>query len=66
MFQNNGKHLSIMSYCLEYILIIYNRIVCIIENDVKTAPLSICYIITYVLLLVTMDGSQMRTLTQNL
>jgi len=32
--------------------------VCIIENDTKTAPLSICYIITYVLLLVTMDGIQ--------
>jgi len=29
-----------------------------IQNYIKTAPLNICYIINYVLLLVTMDGSQ--------
>jgi len=58
VFQNNGIHLSFSLYCLDYILIIYNRIVCITENYIKAIPLSICYIITCVLLLVTMDGSQ--------
>ena len=57
MFQNNDKHLSFSSHSLENILIIYTRIVYVIENDMKTVPLSICYIITYVLLLVIMDGS---------